>query len=446
MIEPRVQYVTSADGTQIAYTTFGEGPLLVFPANAWGEIGMYTSTRSLASNMLPVIASQNRVVLYDGRGSGASDRNINDFSLAARLADLEAVVDAIGGGQFAMFGLIHGAQVAVAYAVKHPDRVSRMALVGAYANGSDYYSGTPMMRAIKALSEIAADEWELYTLTMANWIWRFNDPDQAREMAALYREQMTPRDYLSLIAGCEESDITPLLGDVKAPTLVVRDAESPFSTPETSRRVATGIPGAQSITVNGPLAMGAAVHSFILGLEPSEAGVTGAGSVMAVLFTDIVGHTEMMRRLGDSAGREVLREHERITRNVLKSHAGTEVKSMGDGFMASFGSVSRAVECAVALQRAFADRNSQASTTGSQLNVRVGLNAGEPIADEGDLFGSSVILASRIAGKAEGGEIFASLAVRELCAGKGFLFADLGDHELRGFEDPSRIFEVKWKE
>jgi class 3 adenylate cyclase len=169
----------------------------------------------------------------------------------------------------------------------------------------------------------------------------------------------------------------------------------------------------------------------------------GTGTVVTVLFTDIVGHTEMMRRLGDEKGREVLREHEAITRGVLKAHGGTEVKTMGDGFMASFASVTRAVGCAVALQEAFDARNTDAS---EHLSVRVGLNAGEPIEDEGDLFGSSVILASRIASKAQGGEILASLAVRELCAGKGFLFADLGDNELRGFEDPVRVFEVKWKE
>ncbi len=132
-----------------------------------------------------------------------------------------------------------------------------------------------------------------------------------------------------------------------------------------------------------------------------------------VLFTDLVGHTEMMSRLGDERGRAVLREHEDITRNALKQHGGTEVKTMGDGFMASFGSVTKAVECAVALQRAFAGRE------GEPLNVRVGLNAGEPIEEDGDLFGATVILASRIAAKAGGGEILVADTVRGLCSGKG---------------------------
>ena len=162
-----------------------------------------------------------------------------------------------------------------------------------------------------------------------------------------------------------------------------------------------------------------------------------------MLFTDVVGHTAIMRRLGDEKGREVLREHERITREALKSHGGTEVKTMGDGFLASFSSVTRAVECAIALQQAFARHN---ETAAEPVHTRVGLNAGEPIEEEGDIFGETVILAARVAAQAEGGEILASLAVRELCAGKGFLFADRGDIVLRGFEDPVRLYEVRWGE
>jgi adenylate cyclase len=114
---------------------------------------------------------------------------------------------------------------------------------------------------------------------------------------------------------------------------------------------------------------------------------------------------------------------------------------MGDGFMASFGSVTKAVECAIALQRAFAERESD-----EPLNVRVGINAGEPIEEDGDLFGATVILASRIAAKADGGEILVSDNVRSLSAGKGFLFADRGEFVAKGFEDPVRVYEVRWRE
>src|SRR3990172_7131151 len=176
--------------------------------------------------------------------------------------------------------------------------------------------------------------------------------------------------------------------------------------------------------------------------EPAAAAPAG-DTVRTILFTALAGPPAMMRRRGDAGGRDVLRDHERVTRAVLKAHAGAEVKTMGDGFMVSFGSITKAVECAIALQRAFAERNESAA---EPLHVRVGLNAGQPIEDEGDLFGETVILAARIAAQAEGGEIMASLAVRELCAGKGFLFADRGELALRGFEDPVRLYQVRWRE
>ena len=176
----------------------------------------------------------------------------------------------------------------------------------------------------------------------------------------------------------------------------------------------------------------------VAGAEPPE-----AGAFRTVLFTDIEGSTSMVQRLGDTKGRAVLREHERITREALKAHGGTEVKTMGDGFMASFSSATRALECAIAMQRAFAEHNESAE---EPIRVRIGLNAGEPIAEEADLFGTAVVLAARVAAKAEGGEILASDVVRQLVAGKGFLFSNHGDLELRGFEDPVRLHEVRWEE
>jgi len=151
----------------------------------------------------------------------------------------------------------------------------------------------------------------------------------------------------------------------------------------------------------------------------------------------------MMHRLGDEKGRGVLREHEQVTRNTLKTYGGSEIKTMGDGFMASFTSITKGVECAVALQRAFDERNASAA---EPITIRVGLNAGEPIQEDGDLFGGTVILAARIAAKAEGAEILVANAVRELCSGKGFLFADRGEFVAKGFEEPVRVYEARWRE
>ncbi|MCC7364077.1 MAG: PD40 domain-containing protein [Dehalococcoidia bacterium] len=168
---------------------------------------------------------------------------------------------------------------------------------------------------------------------------------------------------------------------------------------------------------------------------------TGHSPTTTVVFTDIEGHTAMMQQLGDAAGRDVLRDHERIVREALARHGGREVKSMGDGFMAAFASAQAALACAADLQRSIAAYN---ATAPHPLRVRVGVNAGEPIAEESDLFGQSVISASRIAGLAAGGEILVSLVVHELVAGKGFRFADRGVQELRGIDRPVRVYALDW--
>ena len=180
--------------------------------------------------------------------------------------------------------------------------------------------------------------------------------------------------------------------------------------------------------------------------ETSAERVSGDESVHTILFTDVEGSTALTERLGDEKARELLREHERITREALKAHGGAEVKTMGDGFMTSFGSAVRALECAVAIQEAFAGHNESAK---EPIKVRIGLNAGEPIAEDdpggrGDLFGTAVNMAARIAAQADGGEILVSDVVRQLVAGKKFLFSDRGETELRGFEDPVRVHEVRW--
>jgi len=164
---------------------------------------------------------------------------------------------------------------------------------------------------------------------------------------------------------------------------------------------------------------------------------------LTVLFTDVEGSTALTQRLGDAKARDLLREHERTVREALKSHGGSEVKTMGDGFMASFSSATKALECAIAMQRALAEHNEEAE---EPIMVRVGLNAGEPIAEDEDLFGTAVNRAARITATAKGGEILVANVVRELAEGKDFLFADRGETNLKGFDEPVRLYEVRWRE
>jgi adenylate cyclase len=169
-----------------------------------------------------------------------------------------------------------------------------------------------------------------------------------------------------------------------------------------------------------------------------------AAAVHTILFTDMEGSTSLTQRLGDAKAQEVVRTHNTIVRDALNTHSGSEIKHTGDGIMASFTSASRALERAIDIQRALAQHNE--SNPDMPIRVRIGLNAGEPVAEEKDLFGTAVQLAARICAHAEPGEILVPIVVRELAAGKGFLFADRGDVALRGFEDPVRLYELRWGE
>jgi len=250
------------------------------------------------------------------------------------------------------------------------------------------------------------------------------------------------------------ADVSDAAASLRTPTLVIhgrQDTVVPFAL---GRRLAATIPGAKfvphednSFTPWRNVDLIGDEMRALLGVEAGQIA-SAAGDVHTILFTDVEGSTALTDRLGDAKARELLREHEGITRDALKAHGGSEVKTMGDGFMTSFGSATKALECAIAIQRAFAERNESAE---EPIRVRIGLNAGEPIAEDdpggrGDLCGTAVNMAARIAAKAEAGEILASNVVRELVAGKEFLFNDRGDTELRGFEDPVRVYEVRWRE
>jgi class 3 adenylate cyclase len=256
---------------------------------------------------------------------------------------------------------------------------------------------------------------------------------------------MSGQQYRQLIEEIERVDVSELLPEIEVSTLVIRDSSSVLSDPNAPKVFASTIPSARLVAVSGQIDAARAIIDFISTRDAKSNAPTPptSGGLRTVLFTDIVGHTEMMQRLGDVKGRDVLREHERITRETLKAHGGAEVKTMGDGFMASFGSVTSAMECAIALQQAFA---AHTESMPEPLHVRVGLNAGEPIEEDGDLFGATVILASRIAAKAGAGEILIPEPVRHLLSGKTFVFSDRGEHEMKGFDDAVRLYEVRWRE
>jgi class 3 adenylate cyclase len=165
-------------------------------------------------------------------------------------------------------------------------------------------------------------------------------------------------------------------------------------------------------------------------------------AVRAVLFTDICGSTELTQALGDEAGTALVHDHDHVVRGALGRHEGREVKHMGDGIMASFTSISEAVHAAIAIQEALATRNAEADVP---FDLRIGISAGEPVTDRDDLFGAAVQLAARLCAHCAPGGIVVSVAVRELCLGKRITFNDGGSVALKGFPEPTQVYEVSWR-
>jgi len=472
-MEPRIQYAKTSDGVSIAFWTLGEGvPLVHMPEPGLSHIQLEWQSRR-PRRWYQGLAETRTLVRYDGRGTGLSDRDAAGYSLDALVLDLEAVVNRLGLDRFALFAPLSGGPVAVTYAAAQQERISHLILWCVRARSSEMYE-EKHVRALAALLDV---DWETATETWARVVLGASGDELARQYAAFMRECTSLEVMRALFETFRNVDIRPLLPQLETRTLVLHRRQIPNrDNVRLAKELASGIPDSRLVFLEGSSAapylgdsesVRAAIDEFLGEGEPAAAppaAVQESGAFRTVLFTDIEGSTALTQRLGDAKARDVLREHERITRDALRAHGGSEVKTMGDGFMASFGSVTKAVECAIALQRAFAERNASHSahpelveggagtrpSTGSgraeEIRVRIGLNAGEPIEEEGDLFGATVILAARIAARAEGGEILASLAVRELCAGKGFLFADTGEVTLKGFEEPVRLFAVRWRE
>jgi class 3 adenylate cyclase len=392
------------------------------------------------------LAERYQLVIYDTRGNGLSQRDLPTSAETLAL-DLEAVVEHLSLRDFFVYAPIGYGHGAIRYAAAHPDRVAGLILWASFVNGAQAYQATERT----TLVDLAEGNWEFFLQTIAQgkgWL----DPREVRAYVDILKQCSTQKDYLSFIKWSSASDVTPLLPKVHTPALVLHPRAFGDVKVEEAMRLASLLPNARLVLLESERFLPTAelvepalraIGEFIGDITGQEVGSgarTAPSAFRTIIFTDLVGHAEMMSRLGDERGRNVLREHERITREVLRANGGTEVKTMGDGFMASFGSVTKSIECAIALQHAFAERE------GEPLSVRVGLNAGEPIEEDGDLFGAAVILASRIAAKAEGGQVLVSDNVRSLSAGKGLLFADLGNFVAKGFEEPVRVYELRWRE
>lgn len=440
-MEPRIRYTRASDGVSIAYWEHGQGePLILLPGYPLSHLQLELRVPEWHA-FYERLAKNRRVVRYDGRGMGLSQREVHNLDFDAMLLDLDAVVQAVGG-KASLFGIAFAGALALHFAARNPAAVERLMLWCGFAVAEppppEVEWETPLMRA----------HWEHYCNVFVSAVFGWENKDSVEGAIQVLREGLTPAMGIRLREVLNNFDIRDELGKVQAPTMVMHRRGYPMMQGDVGMKLASSIPGAHLALFEG-----SSVAPFLGESEPVYTAIdeflgdvparddNAPGALRTILFTDLENHTAMIQRLGDADSREVLREHERITRAALRIHGGREVKSMGDGFLAWFPSATQALECAVDLQRAFDDHNRGSA---ERLSVRIGINAGEPIEDNNDLFGTAVVAASRIASQASGGQVLVSNVVRELVAGKGYLFSDRGEVVLRGLEEPVRIFEVGW--
>ncbi len=459
-MEPQIRYTKTSDGVSIAYFVVGAGPPIIMVGGGfgWPHIQLNWPV-TLAVGGFEALLADHSMTFYDIRGTGSSQREITEFEEESLTFDLAAIIEMQPSTPVVLLAAGHGGPTAIRFAAGHPGLVSHLILWNTWADSRSHFGADEGANA-RAFTDLISTSVSAFARSVARSAVARGQDELERVLVRALAQGTFPEAAQLYYPVLFRDDATEAMGRVRVPTLVLNPARGPYVSTQTARQLAMGIPGAQLTFIEGPGVIPMwgdvpegvrAIRAFLgddAALTPQPPLLRGergsGGGLRIVLFTDIVGHTEMMQRLGDAKGREVLREHERITRELLREHGGAEVKTMGDGFMASFGSVTSAMECAIALQRAFAARNLEPGT--ESLEVRVGLNAGEPIEEEGDLFGATVILASRIAAKAGAGEILVPETVRGLLSGKGFAFSDRGEFVPKGFDEGVRAWEVRWRE
>ena len=436
MAEPQVQYAKTSDGVNIAFASMGEGPPLI-SLRTPGTSHVQRDWAMYPGAFQPLTRTF-RFIWYDSRGTGLSDRDEIDFSMEAMVRDLEAVIERTDLRSFAVFASVNAVPMAVTYAAGFPDRVSHLILNNGWTKSSDFI-GSPGHEAHEAL---LGKDWTLLTETLGRVLAGVDDPRLAELFGEHIRACIEPETYRAFIAAIRSYDVSALLPDVKAKTLVLHNNNMRIIPVSAGQKLAAGIPDARFLAMDDwsverlvPL-----IEEFTGTTEKPESVEPGA--FRTVLFTDMEGSTDLTQRLGDAAAQEILRTHNSIVREALMAHAGTETKHTGDGIMASFTSASAALEAAVAIQKALAGHNE--AHPDAAIRVRIGLNAGEPVAEDEDLFGTAVQLAARVCDRAEPGQILVADVVEQLAAGKGFTFVDNGEAALKGFEKPVRLHEVRW--
>jgi class 3 adenylate cyclase/pimeloyl-ACP methyl ester carboxylesterase len=452
-MKPSVQFAKRKDGVTLAYSIFGSGPPLVMPP-PWVTSLSFAIEDPFMSKYLQRLAQHMTVIFYDKHGCGQSDRNRKDFTLESELLDLETVVDHVGFEEFSLFGTSMAGSISIAYAARHPKRVTRLILYGTFANG-EKLSKKKVQAAIISFVEAS---WGMGSKALADIFIPGANSDELQSLAKYQRLSSSPDMAARILELVYSIDVTKVLSSIKIPTLILhRDHDKTISA-QHGRHLAAEIPDAHFKILSGnhhPPWYGESdeVINEVLNFLGIVTTDKTTGDVLdfsveesetaeqaTIVFTDLVSSTDLVSRLGDAGARDIFLQHDKIIREKIKKYRGTELQNLGDGFMLSFDSATAAIKCACTIQKEIAQNL-------PQLQIRIGINTGEVVKREGRRpFGQAVVLASRIVSECNGGQILISDISKQLAAGSKFNFSEKGKFKPKGFEEHIRIHEVKWKD
>jgi class 3 adenylate cyclase len=445
---PETRYATTGDGVHIAYQVAGDGPFDLLHVIGWiSNVDAFWDL-PYAGSFLRRLASVARLIVFDRRGSGVSDRPPKEESLALEYGvdDIRAVMDAAGSERAVLFGFEDGGILSAMFAASYPERTQALVLFASWARyrwAPDYPWG---------YDEEQIREWVTHIET--EWgteaFWRFNaaavapsvagDPAFLRAWARYSRLCASPSSVMAIERALQGVDARTLLPTIQAPTLVMHNEGDRSEPVEQSRWIAGQIPGAKLVVLPGDEhtpyirdteAVLAELERFVSAIREEEA--TFDRALATVLFTDIVGSTERAAAMGDRAWHELLERHHSTVRALLARYRGKEVDTAGDGFFATFDGPARAIRCAQAIGDAV-------TTLG--IEIRAGLHTGEVESTGDTIRGIAVHIGARVGSLAGPSEVLVSQTVKDLVAGSGIAFEDAGEHELKGVPDRWHLYRV----
>ncbi|MBR1226832.1 MULTISPECIES: adenylate/guanylate cyclase domain-containing protein [unclassified Bradyrhizobium] len=433
---PKTQYAKSGD-VRIAYQVVGEGPFdLVFVPGfisnldvAWEE--------PYRARVWTRLAAFARLIMFDKRGTGLSDRTVGVPTLEERMDDVRAVMDAAGSQQAALFGISEGGAMSVLFAATYPERTRALVLYGTYGHFLSWV--IPPDRIDAALERLeknwgTGESLRLFAPSVAS------DETFKLSWARFERLGASPSAVVALMRMNSEIDVRPILPSIRVPTFIIHRQGDVRVNVEAGRFMARQIPNAKYLELPGSdhmLWTGATerildeVEEFLTG---SRSAIESDRVLATVLFTDIVNSTKRAEKIGDRAWHDVLDRHNALVRREISRHRGHEVRTMGDGFLATFDGPARSIRCALAI-------NEGVEALG--LQVRAGLHTGEVEMADDDLSGIAVHIASRVATMAKPGQVLVSNTVRDLVAGSNIRFHDEGSHSLKGLTETVRLFAAE---